>query len=130
MDSVKNVLAAIGIVAIISVAGLALWMSESSNHANDDADAASSSDIIANLTRYAEILNDDSITARVCVNDNIFLVSGTTSSISAEPVKGTVKVSGLSLEFDKWYDDRHTQAHHYIVPYHAISGIRITSGTV
>ncbi len=130
MDSVKNVLAAIGVVAIIAVAGLAFWMSGSSNHASDDADAASSSDIIADLTRYAEILNDESITARVCVNNNIFLVSGTSSGITAEPVKGTVKVSGLNLEFDKWYDDRHTQTHHYIVPYHAISGIRITSGTL
>ena len=126
MDSVKNALALIGIISIISVAGLAAWLCLSSDNPDDDADAASSSDIVADLNRYAEMLNDPSLTARICVDNNIFLVSGSTSSSSALLIKGTVKVVGLSLEFDKQYDD-HTN-HHYVIPYHAITAVRITAG--
>ena len=126
MDSVKNALALIGIVSIVSVAGLAAWLCLSSDNMNDDTDAASSSDIVADLNRYANMLNDPSLTARICVNNDIFLVSGSTPSSSALPIKGTVKVVGLSLELDKKYDNNTN--HHYVIPYHAISAVRITAG--
>ncbi len=127
MDSVKNVLALVGIASIIVVAGLASWFCLSSDSPDDGSDAASSSDIVADLNRYAETLNDPSLTARICVNNTIFLVSGTSPSSTAEPIKGTVKVVGLSLELDKKYNE--VTIHHYIIPYHAISGVRITSST-
>ena len=126
MDSVKNVLAFIGIISIITIAGVASWLCLQSDGPDDGTDAASSSDIIADLNRYAEILNDPSLNVRICVNNTIFLVSGTSPGSTAEPIKGTVKVVGLSLELDKKYNDN--TVHHYVIPYHAISGVRITSG--
>lgn len=125
MTSMKNALAAVGAITIIAVAGLAIGFGAFSGNPSDDSDAASSSDIVKDLNKYADMLNDTSTNYSLYLNNAIFTTANSNGyHVYTQPIKGTVKVEGLNLSFDVWYSEQYNQKYHWVIPYHAIDGIR------
>lgn len=121
MTSVKDVLAIVGAVTIIAVAGAAIGYGVFSGKPTDETEAADTSGVAAELNRYADILNDSSHYVCIYCNTGMFK----SGSNNALPITGSVVVEGLSLSFDVWGDSMHTYKIHWVVPYHAISGLEI-----
>ncbi len=116
----RNILIAVGILAVAVAAGFTIWHYGDNGGGIGDSDAVSYSEVSAELRRYADALNGG---ARIVANSEVFHHIGSGPVNYATPLKGTVCVNGLSLEFDYCYYDYTGETRYVEVPYHAISGI-------
>ena len=124
----KNMLAAVGLVTIIAVAGLSVVFVMNHGEISDDSEGVSSSDIKTDLEMYAGLLNDPDKNALLYVNADIFFTTGINGVYNyTQPINGTVYVDGLNLVFDDWADWDHKTRNHWTVPYHAIDGVKVRS---
>lgn len=119
MEPLKTAFATIGVIALVAVAGF--FIVYGTPPSEESSEAASSSDIKADLQEYADILNEK---GRLYVNEDIYRAKNSNSySHMLTPIRGSVQVNGLSLEFDMPEGWSETTGTHYIVPYHAIVAI-------
>ena len=123
MEMSKNVIITVVVVAFVAVLGAGAAYALISTGNMDSDDAASSSDIKSDLEKFASILNDSSKTTALFTNYDMFKNHNSYSN-GVTPIKGTVHVNGLCLEFDTLGGLSGNEKHHWIIPYHAINGVR------
>jgi hypothetical protein len=148
MDA-KKVFAAIGLTSIIAIAGVCVAMMPSGgdhpeipgspSEADASTDGLTKNEVQAKLQHYADLLNtDDGKTRYLVVSGSVHTFNNESSGVvgdcmigvapgSASVADGDLLISA-SETYTNWTGSRHISSVYacdYVVPYHAIVGIKI-----